>query len=73
MWHRNITIARTHAKNGTQACWAIVSGIPGWKRVKPNAPDGVNNVFKILNAALANGRQADVYIRANQIEQATLR
>jgi hypothetical protein len=73
MWHNNVTITRTHAKNGSQMCWAIVSGVAGWKRIKAGAPDGVSNVFEILSVALANGRAVDVYIRDNQIEQATLR
>lgn len=74
MWHNNKSIIRTHSKNGGQQCWAIVDGISGWKRVKPNTADGVANVFLILSAALANGRKADVFIDgSNQISQATLR
>jgi hypothetical protein len=53
--------------------WAIIGGTGGWKRIKPNKPDGVTNVFMILSAALANGRRVDVYIKDNMIEQATLR
>lgn len=73
MWHNNITVIRTHAKNGAQACWAIVSGVSGWKRIRVGSADGVSNIFKILNVALANNRRVDVYIRNNIIEQATLR
>ena len=73
MWHNNKTVVRTHAKNGSQMAWAIIGGISGWKRIKPNRPDGVTNVFMILSTARANGRRVDVYIRNNMIEQATLR
>ncbi len=73
MWHNNLSVTRTHCKNGSQQAWAIVSSISGWKRVKPASTDGVTNVFMILSAALANNRKVDVYIRDNHIEQATLR
>lgn len=75
MWHNNKVVVRTHAKNGSQMAWAIISGvgIPGWIRIKPNTPDGVMNVFSILTTALANNRRVDVYIRSGMIEQATLR
>jgi hypothetical protein len=53
--------------------WAIISGISGWLRIKTLSADGVTNVFMILSTALANNRTVDVYIRNNQIEQATLR
>jgi hypothetical protein len=53
--------------------WAIISGIAGYKRIRPASPDGVTNIFMILCAARANGRTVDVYIHNNQITQATLR
>ncbi len=73
MWHNNISVIRTHCKNSSQAAWAIVSGISGWKQIKPSSADGVTNVFSILNVALANNRKVDVYIKSGYIEQATLR
>ncbi|MDH5669781.1 MAG: hypothetical protein OEY86_17415 [Nitrospira sp.] len=73
MWHNNKTVTRTHSKNGSQMAWAIISGISGWKRIKPASADGVTNVFVILSAALANNRKVDVYIKDGFITQATLR
>jgi hypothetical protein len=74
MWHNNKSVSRVHCKNGAQMSWAIISGISGWKRIKPNAADGVANIHIILTAAQANGRKVDVYIdSSNQITQATLR
>lgn len=74
MWHNNVSVVRTHCKNGAQQAWAIIGGIAGWKRVRPNAADGITNIFMILSAARANGRNVDVYIDgSDQITQATLR
>jgi peroxiredoxin family protein len=51
----------------------MISGVAGWKKVRPNAADGVTNVFIILSTALANGRNVDVFINGDQVERATLR
>lgn len=72
MWHNNKSVTRTHAKNGTQMAWAVIGGLGGWRRITPNAPDGVTNVFTILSCALANNRKVDVLIVNDQIQQATL-
>jgi hypothetical protein len=53
--------------------WAVIGGLGGWHRILPASPDGVTNVFTILSIALANSRRVDVYIKAGNIEQATLR
>lgn len=73
MWHNNKTVTRTYTSKDSQNCWAIISGISGWKKIKTGAADGVTNVFAILCAAKANGRPVDVYLVSNQIERATLR
>ena len=74
MWHNNLQVTRTHAKNGAQLAWAIVPGAgSGWLRIKPTSADGVTNVFMILSAALANNRRVDVYVQSGEITQATLR
>jgi hypothetical protein len=75
MWYNDKTVVATHAKNGTQMCWAVISGVPitGWIRIKPATADGVSNVCKILCLAQATGRHVDVYIPSGEIEQATLR
>jgi hypothetical protein len=57
MWYNGKTVVRTHAKNGTQMAWAIVSGVgSGWLRIKPATADGVANIHIILSTALANSR-----------------
>ena len=71
-WWNNLTVVRTHAKHNSQMAWAIVDG-SSWLRIKPNAADGLTNVFMILCEALANNQRVDVYIRDDQILQATLR
>jgi hypothetical protein len=74
MWHNNLQVSRTHAKNGAQLAWAIVPGVgSGWLQIKPDSADGVTNVFMILSTALANNRSVDVYVQSGQITQATLR
>jgi len=73
MWDNNKTVTRTYTSKDSQNCYAIISGISGWKKIKTGAADGVTNVFAILCAAKANGRPVDVYLVSNQIERATLR
>ena len=72
MWHNNKTVSRTYASSGSENCWAIVSGISGWKRVKTGAKDGVSNVFTALNAARAGGKRVDVYIVSDNIERVVM-
>lgn len=71
-WQYNLSVVRTHAKNGAQMGWAIV-GNSGWLRVRPQSSDGVANVFLVLCEALANGRKVDVLIADGEITQATLK
>ena len=72
MWHNNKTVSRTYTSKDSQNCWAIISGISGWKKIKTGATDGVTNTYITLNAARANNRKVDVYIVANEIERAVL-
>ncbi|MFD3190606.1 hypothetical protein ACFMPD_10065 [Sedimentitalea sp. HM32M-2] len=72
MWNNNKTVSRTYSSTGAQNCWAIISGISGWKRVKTGNVDGVSNVFHVLNAARAGGKQVDVYIVNNVIERVVM-
>lgn len=73
MWYNSKTIVRTYTSHHSQNCWAIVSGVSGWKKVKTGATDGVTNVFTALCAARANNRTVDVYIVSNMIERVVLR
>ena len=73
MWHNNKAVVRTHCKDGSRAAWAVIDGVPGWKRVRPTSTDGVANLFVILSTARANNRKVDVLVNDGYIEQATLR
>lgn len=72
-WYYNQTLIRTHVRHYSKAAWALFAGSGCWIRVRPASTDGVTNIFAILCEALANNRRVDVYIRNNQIDQATLR
>jgi hypothetical protein len=73
MWHNNKTVSRTYTSSGSQNCYATVSGIAGWKKIKTGKTDGVSNVFTCLNAARAGAKKVDVYIVSNQIERVVMR
>ena len=73
MWNNNRTVSRTYTTHHGQNCYAIISGVSGWKKIKTGAADGVTNVFVALCDAKANGRPVDVYIANNVIERVTLR
>ena len=73
MWNNNRTVIRTHTTHHGQNCYAIISGVSGWKKIKTGAAAGVTNVFVALCEARANGRAVDVYIASNMIERVTLR
>ncbi|WP_298291968.1 hypothetical protein [uncultured Litoreibacter sp.] len=73
MWNNNKTVTRTYSTSQAQNCWAIISGISGWKKVKTGQKDGVSNVFTALNAARAGGKRVDVYIANNVIERVVMR
>ena len=73
MWINNRTVTRTYTTHNGQNCWAIISGVSGWKKVKTGAADGVTNVFVALCDARANGRRVDIYLASNVIERVTLR
>ncbi len=73
MWNNNKTVSRTFTSTDSQNCYAIISGVAGWKKVRPGNKDGVSNVFTCLNAARAGGRKVNVYIASNQIQQVVMR
>ncbi|MDX1638079.1 MAG: hypothetical protein R3281_08930 [Balneolaceae bacterium] len=73
MWHNNVSVVRVYTSHHSQNCWAILSGISGWKKIKTGATDGVTNVHAALSVAKASNRNVDVYIVSNQIERVTLR
>jgi len=62
MWHNNRTVVQTYTHASSQFAWANIDDGIGWKRIKTGAPDGVNNLFVIMNVAKANGRKVNVDI-----------
>ena len=73
MWNTNKKVTRTFTSHHSQNCYAIISTISGWKKVKTGKADGVTNVFATLNTAHANNRTVDVYIANNVIEQVVMK
>lgn len=71
MWHNNKLVVQTFGSHHAQNAWANIEGL-GWKKIKPNAPDGVTNLFLLLNAAKANGRRVNVHLDGDQIDIAYL-
>ena len=72
-WNNNKNVLQTFCSNDTQNAWANIQDL-GWKKIKPNAADGVTNLFVMLNAAKANGRLVHVLIEdaTQQITQTYL-
>ncbi len=72
MWYNNKSVSYTHCKTPTKQAWAIISGLSGWKRIRTSSADGVTNVYQTLCQARANGRNVNVYVNGNYIEQVTM-
>ena len=73
MWHNGKKVTRVFTSRHSQNCWAIISTIAGWKKVRTGNTDGATNVFLVLSAAFANDRTIDVYIANNVIERVVMR
>jgi hypothetical protein len=56
--------ATTHARNA----WGYLDG-HGWRKVSPDAPDGVTNVFAALVAARTSNKAVTALVTGNQIER----
>ena len=72
MWHHNKLVKYVYVAHNPQAVFAIIDGIPGWKRVRPGAANGVTNVGILLSAAKENSRKVHVDIVGNEIIGAIL-
>ncbi len=60
-WENNASVVRTYATVHAKNAWVFLGGI-GWRKVHPDAPDGVTNTFMTACDALANARHVDVNI-----------
>lgn len=65
MWHNNKSVVSVYAHTNTQVGFAILSGLSGWKKIKPASSDGVTNVVDLLNAAKTNGKNVNIYLDTN--------
>ncbi|WP_219415636.1 hypothetical protein [Pseudonocardia nigra] len=57
MW---TVVNQVYATHHGQNAWAHLANGNAWRKIAPNAADGVTNVFAMLVAAKANGKQAYV-------------
>jgi hypothetical protein len=55
--------------------WVWIDSIGGWRRIRPDSADAVNNILTLAAEARANNRQVDVEIddSTSQINYITLR
>lgn len=53
--HTNLTVSLVYATPHSENAWANFAGL-GWRKVDPNAPDGVTDTFEVLAASRATGR-----------------
>lgn len=64
--HLNLTVSLVYATPHPKNAWAYFAGY-GWRKVDPNAKDGVTNVFALLATARANGRKVHAQIDGTKI------
>lgn len=65
MW---TVVNQVYASHHGQNAWAHLANGNAWRKIAANTPDGVTNVFLMLVAAKANGKQAHVVLNsANEI------
>lgn len=63
LWHYNKRVWNTFASNDSQNAWANIEGL-GWRKLKPNAADGVTNMFVAFCEAVANNLRVHVFADA---------
>lgn len=68
-WHSNKAVAQVYATHHSRNAWANLAGM-GWRRVHPDAPDGVTNVFAQLVWARAMNQNVTVLADGSSIYQA---
>jgi hypothetical protein len=70
-WHSNKAVAQTYATHQAKNAWVNLTGL-GWRRIHPDAPDGVTNVFAQCVWARAQGRNITVFADGTNVYQAYL-
>ena len=70
-WRHNMTISRAYTTSDSKNAWAYVNTV-GWRKISPDAPDGVTDVFMTVCEAVANSKKASVYLDGSFIHRAML-
>jgi hypothetical protein len=70
-WHSQLTVAQTYATHHARNAWVNLAGL-GWRRIHPDAPDGVTNVFAQCVWARLYGRKVSVFADGSHIYQVYL-
>ncbi len=70
-WHHGIGVSQTYATPASENAWGHLSGL-GWRKVNPDAPAGVTNVFAMLVWARAKDRPVTVELDGSTIYAAYL-
>ncbi len=71
VWYSNIAVTQVYATPHSKNAWGHLQGI-GWRKIDPNANDGVTNTLAILSVAVAEGLKVTVLADGSKIEQAYL-
>lgn len=66
VWHYNRKVNSTFTSGHQANAWGLIDGV-GWRKVKPDFPDGVTNLFDLLSQAVAKQQNVHVYIENDQI------
>ena len=59
-------INQVYCSRDAQNGWAHLAATNAWHKILPGSGDGVTNVFVLLTAAKASGKQANVVLDANK-------
>lgn len=60
LWHYNKRVWNTFASNDSQNAWANIEGL-GWRKLRPNARDGVTNMLTACCEAVAANMRVHVF------------
>jgi hypothetical protein len=71
-WYNNRVVGRTFASPHSQNCHVYISGL-GWRKIKPNTPDGVTNMFIAFCEAQASNNRVNVFADGQFIHQMYVR
>jgi len=63
-WELDRGVANVFTSADPSNAWALIEG-HDWLKINPSSPDGVTNVFILLNTAMVQDRRVDVFITAN--------